>query len=143
MGETIKGTCLCGSVSVSAVPNSKTMDACHCAMCRKWSAGPYMAIACGSNVTIEGEGATAFRSSEWAERVFCNKCGTLIAWQLADGAGECHVNAQLFGESAGFPFSLEMFIDEKPDNYSFSQQTKTLTGQEIFAMFSEAGESGQ
>jgi hypothetical protein len=36
-----------------------------------------------------------------------------------------------------------MFIDEKPDNYSFSQQTKTLTGQEIFAMFSESGESGQ
>lgn len=34
--EKYHGSCLCGSVSVSAHVKSKSVDACHCGMCQKW-----------------------------------------------------------------------------------------------------------
>ncbi|MEM8878362.1 MAG: GFA family protein [Pseudomonadota bacterium] len=137
----LAGACLCGAVTVKATPKHETTEACHCSMCRQWSAGPYIAIGCGENVSLAGGDAIGiYRSSEWAERVFCRICGTGIAWRLQQG-GEYHVNAQLFAEAPEFPLSMQVFIDEKPASYSFSQETKTLTAAEIFAMFSADGSS--
>ena len=132
----ISGKCICGSVEVTVKPAQEQFSACHCEMCRKWSAGPFLAMGCGKNVVFNGvENITTFQSSEWAERLFCNKCGTSIAWQLKGGE-DCHVSSQLFKETADFPFELQVFIDEKPGNYNFKEPTKTMTGPEIFALFS-------
>jgi len=32
-------------------------------------------------------------------------------------------------------FTSEIFIDEKPDYFSFANDTKKMTGAEVFAMF--------
>ena len=135
MGEKLKGQCLCGSIKVSAKPNSENVDVCHCSLCRRWSGGPYFAVSCSDNVEISGDTLTSFRSSEWAERVFCNRCGTSISWRLANEGGENHVNSELFKETGKFPMGTQVFIDEKPDNYDFVQQTHTMTGAELFALF--------
>lgn len=135
MGEQLKGQCLCGSVKVAAKPNTENVDVCHCSVCRKWSAGPYLALSCADNVEITGDTVSTFRSSEWAERLFCNRCGTPIVWRLADGGGEHHVNSELFNETGKFPLGTQVFIDEKPSNYDFAQQTNTMTGAEVFALF--------
>ncbi len=131
----LNGKCLCGAVSITVTPQEEAMGACHCSMCRKWSAGPYLALSCGDKVKLEGGNALGvYKSSEWAERVFCNKCGTSIAWRL-NGETEYHVSAQLFEESDSFPFEMQVYIDEKPNNYSFAEKTKTMTGADILAMF--------
>ena len=39
------GSCLCGQVTFTA-ETMPTMQACHCAMCRKWGSGPFMAVPC-------------------------------------------------------------------------------------------------
>ena len=136
----LSGACLCGAVTVKATPQHKTTEACHCSMCRQWSAGPYMALGCGSDVSIEGgEAIGVYRSSDWAERVFCKTCGTCIAWRLRQG-GENHVNANLFDSAPDYPLSMQVFIDEKPASYSFAQDTRTLTSAEIFAMFAGDGD---
>lgn len=135
MVEKLVGQCLCGSVQVAVTPNSENVDICHCDMCRKWYGGPSFALACGSNVELSGETISAYRSSEWAERVFCSQCGTSITWRLADGSGEYHVNSNLFNEAKEFPLGTQVFIDEKPNNYDFKQQTHTMTGAEVFALF--------
>ena len=41
----------------------------------------------------------------------------------------------LFENLEGVVFESQIFIDEKPDYYSFADQTETMTGAEVFAMF--------
>ena len=100
-----------------------------------------MALDCGENVEIEaGDNLGVFRSSEWAERTFCTKCGTLIAWRLQEG-GEYHLSAQLFEETTEYPLGLQVFIDEKPGNYNFAEKTAIMTGAEVFAAFAPPEEN--
>lgn len=135
MGETLKGQCLCGKVSLTATPRDRHVNACHCTMCRRWSAGPFMAFD-AENVTFDDDDAVSvYDSSDWAERLFCNKCGTSIAYRLKDNS-VCGVAAGLFKETDAFAFGMQFFIDEKPENYSFSQVSKVMTGAEAKAMFS-------
>lgn len=140
MSAPLKGTCLCGSVKIETTPKEEQVSACHCNMCRKWTAGPFIALGAGDNVTVEGEGLATYPSSEWGERVFCSICGTSIAWKLRNG-GDYHLNANLFEETESFPMEMQVFIDEKPENYAFVKETKTLTGPEIFAMFASEEQS--
>ena len=131
----LNGTCLCGSVSLRVSPEQEQISVCHCSKCRVWSGGPFVAIPCGTNVKIKsGDTLGVYKSSEWAERTFCKNCGTVIAWRLQDDT-DYHVSASLFDETARYKFTSQIFIDEKPENYSFAEQTKTMTGAEVFAMF--------
>ena len=41
----------------------------------------------------------------------------------------------LFEETDGLVFKSQVFIDEKPEFYEFVNETKNLTGPELFAMF--------
>ena len=49
------GKCLCGAVSLECQFENTNLGACHCGMCRKWGAGPFLALECGTNVKIKGE----------------------------------------------------------------------------------------
>lgn len=132
MAETIHGTgtCLCGAVRVTA-PLSTSVGACHCGMCRKWGGGPLMAVECGTEVTVEGEIAV-YDSSAWAERAFCPRCGTHLFYRLKQ-SGKHFAALGLFGEDPRMVFDHQVFIDEKPALYSFANETKDLTGPELFA----------
>ncbi len=89
-----RGQCLCGCVSV-AIPASKVeVGVCHCDTCRKWCSGPWMAIH-SPEATVEGETLEVFRSSAFAERGFCARCGSAIFHRPQDGP-ELAVSAGLF-----------------------------------------------
>lgn len=135
--KTLTGTCLCGAVQLRATPEKLHADACHCAMCRQWSGGPFLSIGCGAGVVIErGEDAvTLFDSSEWAQRGFCRHCGTQLFYRLREPV-MCFVSAGLFGEVEGLDFTTEIFIDSKPDWYAFANDTRKMTGEEVMAAFS-------
>ncbi|MHA7872514.1 MAG: GFA family protein [Hyphococcus sp.] len=129
------GQCLCGAVKFRATPKNNHVDACHCSMCRRHAGGPVFAIDCGSNLTLEDDAQLGvYESSEWAERCFCKKCGSSLFWRLKDGSMHT-VFAGAFDDLDGLDFTTEIFIDEKPGFYSFSQPTKKMTGAEVFAMF--------
>jgi len=132
----MKGQCLCGSIEVIA-PDTTGIDVCHCSTCRRWSGGPMLAVHVGSEVTFAGDDPGVFHSSDWAERGFCRSCGTHLFYHLKDN-GEYILPAGLFSEGE-FSMNSEIFIDEKPDYYTFSNDTQKMTGAEVFAMF--AGES--
>ena len=138
----MKGKCLCGAITVRT-PAKNTVDACHCGMCRRWGGGPALGISCGSDVQIDGEDKLkVYRSSEWAERVFCSECGTHIFYKLLP-TQEYFVPVGLFqDEEVEFDFKEQIFIDRKPSYYEFANQTLNLTEAEVFAKFapSEDGE---
>lgn len=130
-----KGSCLCGATRISVKTMSKNIEVCHCQMCRKWIGGPLFAVDCGSDVSFEGkENITVFNSSEWAERGFCNKCGSHLFYRLKR-SNQYIISVGLFDHPLDFVFDYQIFIDEKPSYYCFSNETKNLTTAEIFAQF--------
>ena len=130
-----QGQCLCGCVRVIAHSAGNEVGACHCSMCRQWGGGPFMEINCGTKVDFEGEeNISTFTSSEWAERGFCSRCGTHLFYRLKD-SGQTMVPVGLFDSDENLEFKHQVFIDEKPSFYSFSNRTHNMTGAEIFAKF--------
>lgn len=128
------GTCLCGAVKITASEINPNLGVCHCNMCRKWSAGPYLSVDCGQKVTIEGKDSLAqYDSSEWASRGFCNKCGTSLFYYLKPKS-QYIVSSEIFRDQK-FNFDHEIFIDEKPAYYDFANDTKKMTGEEVFKAF--------
>ena len=135
MTKALNGRCLCGAVKFQATPQGAEMTVCHCVMCRRWSGGTFTAIDCTGALKIEDASALGvYRSSEWGERCFCKQCGSSLFWRMQDGS-HISVAAQAFDDPAQFAFTTEIFIDEKPANYAFANQTKKLTGAEVFEAF--------
>ncbi len=133
--NTQTGKCLCGAVQILAASPKDHFDAWHCSMCRKWGGGPFFAVECGADVEFRGsENITTFASSEWAERGFCKSCGTHLFYRLRE-TNQYEVPAGLFNSTQHWDFHQQIFIDEKPEYYSFANATRNLTGAELFAQF--------
>ncbi len=136
-GTEHKGRCLCGAVSISATTRGHDVGACHCTMCRRWGGGPLFAIECGSGVQFDGaEHISTYQSSEWAERGFCGQCGTHLYYRLQLD-GHYAIPVGLFDDDDRWNFTEQIFIDQKPAFYSFGEQTKQLTGEEVFAAYAK------
>ena len=130
----IAGKCLCGAVKVHAEASSPDVAVCHCSMCRRWSAGPFMEITC-EKVSFEGEeNIGRVSSSDWAERGFCKQCGSNLFYHIV-GAGDYQISIGLLDDQSKLHLSLQVFIDDKPPFYEFANETKTMTGAEVVAAF--------
>lgn len=135
-----KGSCLCGAVHIKAKNVSKNVGACHCDMCRKWGGGPFMEVECGTKVSFEGEeNITVYNSSDWAERGFCNKCGTHLFYRLKESK-EYAIPVGLFDDPIKFVFDNQVFIDQKPSFYDFANKTSNMTSEEVFAKYGPKAE---
>ena len=132
----IEGNCLCGAVTVRAVPTRSHVEACHCTMCRNWGGVAFLGVQCGTEVEfVEGEEhIVRYRSSEWAERAFCGRCGTNVFYHYLP-LGTHSFTAGLFPDDALLPLTEEIFIDEKPAYYAFEGSSEKLTGAEVMAKF--------
>jgi hypothetical protein len=133
--KAMSGGCLCGAVRFNAVPKNREVGACHCSMCRRWTAGPFLVLECCSTLNIENSSSLGtYRSSNWAERAFCKQCGTPLFYRLIDKDFYA-VSAEAFDDRNGFALASEIFIDEKPTYYEFANKTHKMTGAEVFAAF--------
>tara|TARA_R110000868_G_scaffold96973_3_gene266826 strand:+ start:674 stop:1015 length:342 start_codon:yes stop_codon:yes gene_type:complete len=104
-------------------------------MCRKWGGGPFMEVDCGIAVSFEGEqNISVYDSSEWAERGFCNQCGSHLFCRLKD-TKQHMIPVGLFDDANNFRFDHQVFIDKKPAYYRFANKTKDMTEAEVFAMY--------
>jgi hypothetical protein len=138
----MSGGCLCGAVRFTATPANREVGACHCSMCRRWSAGPFLVVDCADTLKVEdAANLGVYRSSDWAERCFCRQCGTPLFYRLV--AQNLHfVSAEAFDNREGYVFTSQIFIDEKPAYYDFANETHNMTGAEVFAAFAPPGGQG-
>lgn len=135
-----KGGCLCGAVRVAAKAVSHKVGACHCGMCRKWTGGPLLAVDCGTDVSFEGEeNIKTYNSSDWAERGFCDQCGSHLFYRLKSNQ-QYIMPVGLFDECKELEFDRQIFIESKPEYYSFANKTRNMTGEEVFAQFSPSSD---
>jgi hypothetical protein len=130
------GQCMCGAVRFEAVDVGSEFGICHCIMCQQWASGPFPAINVAT-VSFESEdNLTRFQSSAWAERGFCKLCGSNIFYRVvSDGSYDMSLGA--FDDKLGFELRHEIFIDQKPDCYSFAGNHKRLTDAETMALYPE------
>ncbi len=83
----LPGGCLCGNVRYAIAP-ARIFDAgyCHCSMCRRLTGSPVLAwinVEPKAFQITNGEPA-AYQSSQAAERVFCDRCGSQLFSRSAD-----------------------------------------------------------
>lgn len=130
----ISGRCLCGAVTVRTTFKSSIIRACHCDMCRRHTSSMFMSLATDpGSVSFEGP-AKSYRSSEWAERGFCEICGSTL-WYGTVEDGIRHPAAGLFENAADAPLKLEFFADKTPSGYALAGDHRKMTTQETIAMF--------
>jgi hypothetical protein len=98
-----------------------------------------LAVHCGPDIQFEGsEHITVYSSSEWAQRAFCSRCGTHLYYRLL-ASGEYFVPAGVF-ESTDFEILSQIYVDNKPSYYEFSNKTPMLTEQQVIERFSSPGD---
>lgn len=134
------GQCLCGAVRFDATIVRQDMGACHCAMCRRWTGGVFLSVECRDVVLADADAMGVYASSQWGERGFCRHCGSSLLWRSKDGA-HVAVSVQAFADPGAFPFTTQIFIEEKPASYHFREDTKLMTGAEVFAAFAPDSDS--
>lgn len=135
----VTGRCLCGAVSYRIETANRHADVCHCTMCRRWSAGPFIAFGHDGPIAFSGaENIGVYKSSEWAERAFCKVCGSPLYYHLL-GSEFYALSAGTIDDQSRLSLSKQIFIDEKPDYYDFANETPKLTGAEFIAAFQAKG----
>ena len=135
------GHCVCGKTGIVANKVNNSVHACHCNTCRKWGGGPAMSVDCGTDVTLEGEeNISIFDSSDWAERGFCKQCGSHLFYRMKENK-QYIVPVGIFKQEDQMVLQHQIFIDEKPSYYDFSNNTENMTGAEVFEKFSLSSES--
>ena len=141
MPQPMTGRCLCGAVTFEATPKNMEMGVCHCGMCRRWSGGVFMAVDCSGAVRFaEGSPIASYKGSAWGERMFCRECGANLVWQTQNREHQS-VAVQAFDDPSVFTFTSQIFVDRKPGNYAFANETAMMTEAEVFAMFMGEGSS--
>lgn len=139
----LSGGCLCGAVRFTVEPGSREFGTCHCSMCRRWTAGLFLSVECEDRFEIEDNSSLGvYRSSEWADRGFCKKCGTPLFYRLV-GPDHYAVSLEALDDRRGFAFASEIFIEDKPPYYDFANDTRRMTGAEALAgVAASEGKSG-
>lgn len=133
----MEGRCLCGAVRLHS-SDAREIGACHCGFCRRWGGGPLLAVHCGPHVRVDGaDKVGVYASSEWAERAFCQQCGSHLYYKLL-ATGEYFVPAGLF-DSDDFELASQIYIDRKPGYYAFANRTPMLTEQQVIERFAAPG----
>ena len=125
---------MCGAVTVTATRADPVIRACHCDMCRRWTSSMFMSVPTEPGSVVVTGPAKVFRSSDWAERGFCETCGSAL-WYATVHDDHKNLAAGLFDNGAGNTLALEFFSDLKPQGYDLSGNHKRLTAAETTALF--------
>ena len=111
----ITGRCLCGAVTITvAGEHEARVGACHCRMCQRWSGGLFLCFSAdASAVAVTGE-VTRYRSSPFAERAFCRRCGSHLWFSDVGDGGEpksYELMPGLFDAARDWPLRSEIYVD--------------------------------
>ena len=126
------GGCLCGAVRYRVDGPLRQVIACHCEQCRK-SSGHFVAATAAASQHLHIDDSAAalawFRSSEFATRGFCNRCGSSLFWQR-DGAQVTSIMAGTLDGDTGLSIDAHLFVGAKSDYYEITDVAKQFDADE-------------
>ncbi len=112
------GGCLCGGVRYEIQGALRGVIACHCSQCRRTS-GHYAAMTSAPSGSIKMTSSATlrwYRSSDTAERGFCEVCGGNLFWKLA-GRDDVSITAGTLDLPTGIALGQHIFVADKSDYY--------------------------
>jgi hypothetical protein len=116
-----KGGCLCGGVRYQVKGTLRGVVACHCSQCRRTS-GHHAAMTSAPSENIEltvSDHLRWYKSSENAERGFCDRCGGNLFWKQA-GRDDVSVTAGTLDAPTHLSVEQHIFVADKSDYYSIN-----------------------
>ncbi len=117
--KTLSGGCLCGAVRYEATGPFRDIVVCHCGQCRKWhgAAPGYTAVDKPRFKMTKGMDHLRWhRSSDSAQRGFCQDCGSSLFWQ-GDRRNHISIAAGSLDGPTGLTTKAHYMTEYKPDYY--------------------------
>lgn len=134
------GQCLCGAVHFVIRDVGPEFGVCHCKMCQRWAGSAFAGLTVPADtISFEGtEHISRYQSSDWAERAWCNKCGSNLWYQVtAEGPyfGAYQMAVGLLDDTTGLEFLREYFVDVKIDCLNLAGAHKKFDTAMMLKMF--------
>lgn len=132
----LTGQCLCGAVTMTVQNVPATFNACHCDMCRRWTGSRFLSVyVAQADVTLTGRDTiTIANTSDWAERAFCNACGTPL-WYHIKGSDHLGLSAGLLDNPTDLTLKREYYVDKMSCIHALPDTRIQMTEAEAIAMF--------
>ncbi|MCU0832767.1 MAG: GFA family protein [Rhizobiaceae bacterium] len=110
--QSLSGGCQCGAVRFRVTGHPGVATVCHCRMCQKASAAPFLALVGPGEHPVQWTRGKPkwFQSSNAARRGFCGDCGTPLAYDAPDGLA---LSVIAFDEPDRLPPVLAFGIENK------------------------------
>jgi hypothetical protein len=111
----IEGGCFCGQIRYAIADGAHIVANCHCSMCRKISAAPFvtwMVVPTQSFEYLKGR-PKVLQSSEKGTRYFCADCGTPLVCVIKSRPDEVDVTTGSLDQPGDFPPTLAVHEDTK------------------------------
>ena len=110
--------CLCGGINIKVKGKLRHVSNCHCSQCMK-THGNYSAYtACPENqiTFINKKTLKWYKSSVFAKRGFCSKCGASIFYKVNKSKNIC-IAAGMFNNPTKLKTTANIFVKGKLDYY--------------------------
>lgn len=133
--EVRTGSCLCGSVRYRVTGPMRPVVTCHCGQCRKQSGHYVAATNCDTSrlELLSSEGLKWYRSSDFAERGFCENCGSSLFWR-ADGRGTTSIMAGTLDGETGLATVGHIMVAHKSDYYEITDDLPRIEGDDVASL---------
>lgn len=114
-----EGSCLCRAVSYTIDGELRQIIGCHCGQCRKTS-GHFVAATGAADEALEVHDPESmlrwYRSSSFAQRGFCGRCGASLFWKR-DEATYTAIMAGTIDGDTGLRIQSHIYTADKGDYY--------------------------
>lgn len=112
------GGCLCGGVRFEVRGRLRDALVCHCGMCQRTHGVPaaYSAADNDDLRLLQARSLKWYRSSESAERGFCDHCGASLFWKPVKGEYTA-IACGMLDQPSGVTVRGHIFVADKGDYY--------------------------
>ena len=113
----VEGGCFCGKVRYSFDEGDYLVVNCHCTMCRRTSAAPFVTwvIMPRENFQFTAGTPAVLESSEKGRRLFCKDCGTPMVFESKERSHQVDVTVCSLDMPKAFPPSEDAYTETRLD----------------------------
>ncbi len=125
----VTGGCLCGAVRYQVTGPLRDVVSCHCTHCRRTSGHFVAATAARSSdvVLLEESGLRWYTASNKTRRGFCDRCGSSLFWEPAEGGHTSIMAGTLDGET-GLKTVRHICVETAGDYYRIGDGVPQIQG---------------
>ncbi|MEW7007629.1 GFA family protein [Lentilitoribacter sp. EG35] len=117
----INGRCDCGSVSFEVEGIKPEVTICRCGQCRRASGHVWASTHADYDKMrfTNDQGLAWYKSSDFAKRGFCNKCGSSLFYRMNDEDG-ISIAAGCLDQPTDLKVNKHIFVKDKGDYYEIT-----------------------